>query len=52
MHGVQRRGLPGSNGSYGERQGVPEVGLQESTQTPLPTKKVSTAFTLMLVSYI
>lgn len=41
MHGVQRRGLPGPNGPYGERQGVPEVGLQEPTQAPLPAKEVS-----------
>lgn len=41
MHGVQRRGLQGANGSYGKRQGVPKVGLQEPTQTPFPAKEVS-----------
>ena len=41
LRDVQRGGLPGQDGPYGERQGVPEMGLCEASQTPLPAQEVS-----------
>lgn len=38
---VQWGGLPRQSGPYGERQGVPEMGLGKASQTPLPAQKVS-----------